>query len=382
MKRIPPGFVRVAAACVAGLGLSLAAGRVPARPGVARAATAPAGVPLAPGAAGEERSPGPDADALESMLADSRVTRKVAWTIDPEDGAAIAAATDGSFDDVVCYEGQGIDPRLHQAVDLSWVVAWGASGASRVRVAVASAPGGKVLAVTALEAVPEGAAKPEAFSRFLGQFSGRFGLKTTSNSWNPLRRLEERMEAARDASTEEGRKLSFLVRQLALMRRNQEVSGQMFPAIQQKKAEDAATAAREIASAFRELQSRRPDVTLFLGKEAAGTYEDKAAAMERTMDAVAAAAEKKDWSGAVEILRTEVQRGCGACHGWDGHPLGGTLQAAFGMLRGKMDIGPGYFVVGHDVQPDPKLSSDEQQAAALAVKKALLLPLVADLEDE
>jgi hypothetical protein len=323
-----------------------------------------------------------DAKLVETLVPKARAILPSPLEIEDADRASIEAATGGTLGEIATFEGTALDGRTKKDVRILYALAWGESGKARVRVAVAQGEKGEVRAARAVAVEPAGSAEPAAFDPLFDVFVGSSGLRTNKESWKPITELEARRKAAEAGGGDEGKKLAFALRQVDTMRGIGEKT-QTLPRLISAKATETEATARAVAEAFGEVASFAPELSVFLPKADVDAYASKALEARKVFESIASAAAAAktdaDWKAVLDLTGEKAQRACGQCHGWDSHAFRKPLQGAFrNQVRGSLGIGEGYFVVGHDVPAVPGVSSDEAQAAAHAVKKALLYLKVAE----
>jgi hypothetical protein len=92
----------------------------------------------------------------------------------------------------------------------------------------------------------------------------------------------------------------------------------------------------------------------------------------KASDELVQALEKGDATRAGNLFAVTLQQACARCHGFDDHRHRKPLTNAFEKFRAEAGVGPGWFLVGHDVIPAPGEEA-ASQAVAFAIKEGLLV---------
>jgi hypothetical protein len=186
---------------------------------------------------------------------------------------------------------------------------------------------------------------------FLGQFLER---TATANAWNPPSALDE---AAKKDDPEVRRLLEFL-RQMFRNHERYEALSAKLP----KKDAGAGEDAKSLAGLFEGLRGQADGFGALLKPDEGALFERYAREGQESAKRVESALAKKDFVAAQAALD---EMGCAKCHG--------SFRKAFQTRRQALQIGDGYFKVGHDVLPAKPGAEESSQAVATGVKKGLLI---------
>lgn len=195
---------------------------------------------------------------------------------------------------------------------------------------------------------------------FLAQFLER---TATANAYNPPATLDE---AAKKDDPEVKRLLEFL----QLMNRNHELYYGLVNDKIPKKNPEAAADAKALSALLEEARSKGGQFSGILKPDELKLFDRQAREGQEAAKRGETALAKKDASGkpAPDFVAAQGaydELGCAKCHG--------SFRKAFQERRQALQIGNGYFKVGHDVVAAKKGAEAASQAVATGVKKALLI---------
>ncbi|MGH7149387.1 MAG: hypothetical protein ACREIU_01750 [Planctomycetota bacterium] len=235
------------------------------------------------------------------------------------------------------------------------------------RVAVAADASGVVQAAKAL-----GDAGGAGSEKFLAQFVGPWATaRAAAATGSPLTALEEKRAAAKGDGPQ-AKRLRTLLALRAIMLENQAASDAIALLLERKQAAPAAPHARKISEALARLAALGPDLPPLLEGKEVEAFVRFAEASRKASEELAQTLEKGDATRAGNLFAVTLQQSCARCHGYDDHRHRKPLTNAFEKFREEAGVGPGWFLVGHDVLPAPGEEA-ASQAVAFAIKEGLLV---------
>ncbi len=235
------------------------------------------------------------------------------------------------------------------------------------RVAVAADASGIVQAAKVL-----GDAGGAGSERFLAQFVGPWATAHAAAATGaPLSALEEKRAAAKGDGPQ-AKRLRTLLALRGIMLENQAASDAIYLLLERKEAAPAAPHARRISESLARLAALGPDLPPLLEGKEVEAFVKFAEASRKASDELVQALEKGDATRAGNLFAVTLQQACARCHGFDDHRHRKPLTNAFEKFREEAGVGPGWFLVGHDVFPAPGEEA-ASQAVAFAIKEGLLV---------
>jgi len=269
------------------------------------------------------------------------------------------------LDDIRCYRLPAADDAgmfRVAFIDANW-------NGREVRVGAALDPSGGIRRVAAFD---EYGKVIEALEPFLSQFQGRFGLRLTDASDDPIGYAiglrDEILAQEKPPRKKDERKRWVMLQHRLLMWE----SDDLLAAFEQARTEDETLAphVRRIGDHLDELDTFASHLKSVMTAKDVGSYRGFVEEFRGDLDAATVQLEKDPERGA-KLAKTKIKMGCGKCHGWDGNEWRKPLQGAFRDEREELGIEDGVFVVDIDVRT-AGLRDDDAQALASAVKAALI----------
>lgn len=310
-----------------------------------------AGLIPVPGGAPQAWAQKGDEAQLKAMVEGAKEVKKLSKPFSAEAQARIEKAMGKKFDKTE------LPPKLYaiaagrEACTACVATAAGPKGAVRLAVVVGKDHRGlqSIQKVGILSHKEDKAIEGE---EFLLQFAER---TATANAYNAPSVLEE---TSKKDDPEIRRLLDFLHQ----MYRNHELHDSLVNGKVPKKDATAVDEAKELTSLFDRLRGQGGEFGTLLKSGESAQFERLAREGHEAAKRGEAALAKKDFVAAQSAYDDIA---CNKCHG--------SFRKAFKDRRQALQIGDGYFQVGHDVLPAKKGADAASQAVAAGVRKALLI---------